>query len=843
MSGVDRCLVNRTYLGLDPYFRPGNYISHVLIGLPTSMTAHDAVLYWGSESWFRGIDGVRPGYELNEVAPASLKTGPLISADFARTKRALRYLIAAFVSRRDEQQILIAAPPDVVAELITGLTAALPGSVLADFTFSTYERDPLRCRATVVGTCPAPMDAVERFRLPDGYQNHVWLDAYRNTHCDVRLVPGAELFAAFAVACLCGERWSPDGARVARGEIGGAPERIWSVDDLRDCLDAADESSDGRVDRFLALAKSFVLDGLTPLAIVGMLHKDGLARLERPAVRKALLAFVGEQQHELWWLDTMRPLLGSLTRRERGDNRESERSGLKRLAHEAARAAVDAATSGDRYKSACMLELVVLTDALRAAACWQGMVSASVAGWRGEPRELTAWVLESAAQAGISTKAPEVRARMPNSAAECLDLLSRPTRLPVEWRRDILLRCLRAGQFDKVIDANMLASSHAPLLIESLALLGRDQADQARARQLVRALICSQPESQLSILRRIHDISGPAGDQTAWRDQLLGVVLDAPELDWQVGVAFLEDYLELIGKVQTKGVKRIVDRYLNALADDPVGVRRAEPLLRRISQCSWLPEFEKRSKEEILFARLCKHDIQPPDKWTDPDWDRVRRIIRGMPVATRSALAGQSLIRLCRRCTKATSVSALVDAFAPKSETVLRAAVWERAIEGILTSERPSEECIALAAGRLGALNPSVRRELGFDGRAGRLGEFIEDVRTFGVVFENFSRQLTGAEYYEFMEDLLDSHAMRGERANPAIFDYVIAKTSGLLAPHQLALTVHERAIELKKDALRGTDGSLRGRIGSVFSMRGRAKRAEMQDGGIGPGGTGDRRR
>src|SRR5262249_39941017 len=61
-------------------------------------------------------------------------------------------VLAALLTNRGGR-VFIAAPVEAVALCVYGLTRALPQALLEEFTFSTFEREPLGCPARLVGTC------------------------------------------------------------------------------------------------------------------------------------------------------------------------------------------------------------------------------------------------------------------------------------------------------------------------------------------------------------------------------------------------------------------------------------------------------------------------------------------------------------------------------------------------------------------------------------------------------------------------------------------------------------------------------------------------------------------
>src|SRR5262249_16932587 len=90
-----------------------------------------------------------------------------------------------------------AAPTEHVALCIYGITRALPAAMLEDFTFSTYEREPLGCQARVVGTCWADGPDID-FPAACYNDGQAAFNTFSGRKTELAAVP----FAAFAVDAL-----------------------------------------------------------------------------------------------------------------------------------------------------------------------------------------------------------------------------------------------------------------------------------------------------------------------------------------------------------------------------------------------------------------------------------------------------------------------------------------------------------------------------------------------------------------------------------------------------------------------------------------------------------------
>ena len=157
----ERILLYKTFAGNDRG-RPGNYFIHLLAGLPSTFSAREAIECWEASFWCRSDQSLANPVE-TELAgfdPKRLTSAPgmLNMSSLQRTELQddLQFVIQAFLDRKPEQRIFIAAPHADVAALIWGLTHCLPKKLLVGVTFSTYEQDVTKAPNLIVGTCFAP---------------------------------------------------------------------------------------------------------------------------------------------------------------------------------------------------------------------------------------------------------------------------------------------------------------------------------------------------------------------------------------------------------------------------------------------------------------------------------------------------------------------------------------------------------------------------------------------------------------------------------------------------------------------------------------------------------------
>lgn len=156
-ADAGRLLCHSTCLGVDPATgRNGQFFSHVLLDVPATLDAQQAIHTWGSQLWQRADNG--GGAVLPEALylPVSSVLGDQQLTQFLRQpaqRDLFQFLLAAVLTAPPSGRIFVAAPADEVALCVYGITRALPPALLENFTFSTYEHEPLDCPARLVGTC------------------------------------------------------------------------------------------------------------------------------------------------------------------------------------------------------------------------------------------------------------------------------------------------------------------------------------------------------------------------------------------------------------------------------------------------------------------------------------------------------------------------------------------------------------------------------------------------------------------------------------------------------------------------------------------------------------------
>ncbi|MFO0935174.1 MAG: hypothetical protein U0798_01500 [Gemmataceae bacterium] len=144
----------------------GTYFAHSLLDVPNGTDALTAIQTWGSPDWQR--HEMETGAELPEMP--FLPVADVLDDQSVKTWLAeeshrdmLEYAFNALLVAAPNGRVVLAASADDVAAVVYAVTRAFPTSLTDDFTFSTYEPDPLSCRARLIGRDPGT-DGID---LPD----------------------------------------------------------------------------------------------------------------------------------------------------------------------------------------------------------------------------------------------------------------------------------------------------------------------------------------------------------------------------------------------------------------------------------------------------------------------------------------------------------------------------------------------------------------------------------------------------------------------------------------------------------------------------------------------------
>lgn len=134
--------------------RGESYFAHSLLNVPDSADAQLAIQTWGSPLWQRHEpDGAADLPELPYLPVADLLDDATLKTwlETPYKRELLEFALSAFLGGSPGRRIFLAAGADDVAKVVYALTRALPQNLVDDFTFSTFESDPLACAARLIG--------------------------------------------------------------------------------------------------------------------------------------------------------------------------------------------------------------------------------------------------------------------------------------------------------------------------------------------------------------------------------------------------------------------------------------------------------------------------------------------------------------------------------------------------------------------------------------------------------------------------------------------------------------------------------------------------------------------
>jgi hypothetical protein len=229
-------------------------------------------------------------------------------------QRYLPFLIEAYLIRQPQQQIYIVAPAsstDMIATLITGLTDSLPRQLLAELTFSTYERDIAKATTQIVGlswieTPGKEASAGQRFSshfyreklaVNCSTDEQSSLIGHRLVINDPSLVTLASSFARYAANCLVAD----------------------DVKVLYELIEQAEKDPELTIERFLRLYSDEVVNrGNLSQEMIESYLANPLYQIEKLGAhhfRANMLDAV--MSNPQWWQSRLRPLLLDLREQSR----------------------------------------------------------------------------------------------------------------------------------------------------------------------------------------------------------------------------------------------------------------------------------------------------------------------------------------------------------------------------------------------------------------------------------------------------------------------------------------------------------------------------------------------
>lgn len=177
----------------------GKAYSHSLLNVPAGTDAHTAIQTWGSPHWRRHepAEGELPDLPFLPVADVLDDESLKVWLAEPSHRDMLEYVFTALLTAPADARIVLAAPAGDVALVVYAVTRAFPTSLTDDLTFSTYEADPLGCKARIIGRDPGRAG----WDLPDAcYRDGVY--GYNPATGRKALLPRDVGFAAFALQSL-----------------------------------------------------------------------------------------------------------------------------------------------------------------------------------------------------------------------------------------------------------------------------------------------------------------------------------------------------------------------------------------------------------------------------------------------------------------------------------------------------------------------------------------------------------------------------------------------------------------------------------------------------------------
>jgi hypothetical protein len=314
------------------------FFAHTLLDVPETADAQLAIQTWGSPLWQRNDPQARgelpemPYLPVADLLDDSSLRSWVQNPDHARM---LEFALTAMLTTPASQRIILAAPADDVAMVVYAITRVLPAGLLEQFTFSTFEADPLACTARLIGHDVGSEDA----EIPEACyssQGVAW-NAVTGKRSDLKDVA----FAPFAVESLA------SGQLQALDEI----KATWQRLGLKD-------------------AEQFILvDRLS--RGTGLLTKDEAIEALRHAPLAAWIATQPQALDQLlnWALDDRAFANTSFCRAAQNLRQKSDTLG--RLATKVREQGLLALKEGDHNRTANALEVVLpMVAPTRANAVW-----------------------------------------------------------------------------------------------------------------------------------------------------------------------------------------------------------------------------------------------------------------------------------------------------------------------------------------------------------------------------------------------------------------------------------------------------------------------------------------
>jgi hypothetical protein len=322
----------------------GTYFAHTLLNIPAAADAQLAIQTWGSPLWQRHEPEAPADLPELPYLPVADRLDDASLRDWLAgpgRRELLEFALAALLGTPPTARVFLAAPADDVAKVVYAVTRALPAGLLDDFTFSTYEPDPLACPARLVGyDSGSPEWDLPAACYGDGNAGFNPATGRRSD------LPADVPFAAFAAEALA------SGDTAALDEVRAAWQRLG----LRDArqFDLVFRLTRGRTD----LTKEEAADALRHPPLAEFV-------CSRPGVLSRLLE---------WALDDRDFATASFPRAVQAVRQRPDAAA--KLGQQVRELGLNAVRTGDRSRAANALEVVLPAAApAKAAAVWGDLLA------------------------------------------------------------------------------------------------------------------------------------------------------------------------------------------------------------------------------------------------------------------------------------------------------------------------------------------------------------------------------------------------------------------------------------------------------------------------------------
>lgn len=617
-------LANKVYAGLDSTGqRHGNFFVHVLAGL-ANWSIRKAIGLWRSPFWCRTADSLPADiFDLDPVDVAAIQPGqaPRDSIDWPNIARWLPIAIRLFMALEPKQRLYIVGSADRVAGLIWGLTQALPESLTAAVSFSTFERDSQRTPAAIVGwhavyQHDGAWEPDPDKDLPEPcYTSHLALNTLTSRHSSLPLNALATRFSEFAVDCL--ENRPNDLADLVK-----TAEQL-RVRDKHDYLRLCDQHLSG-----------YPTTTWTPDSLIGPLSEVSLdaSFWRRKPMQASILAWIANAPRD--WQQRGRRAVAVLrdaaaaTEREDSEQRlacaELCEAGYQRI-----RLAIQ---EGNHRQAMDIFDQLVLPASIEEppGPAFQLLAELKELTSASHPPEFRSWLLEKAEAAiPVDQGGADVRVSPWLSVPWAdLDYMLSRTLVRHSWLVHMLGTLIASLDPQQPIPEPVIQSlpRHLSLFQECLAdMLGKDQF-QERLVGFLAALStpATSPvsEAKLALIKHLID---RVTTKPALYPALDGI-LEAAGLDLTREKALLEEALPLLlPSLRTQpGVGYILRRYMRAFQVEDCTRPAAYELLDKLEgQAADLPD-------EVLIAIVAWYPIAEALRWQRFDSPQLLR--RGLKV-------------------------------------------------------------------------------------------------------------------------------------------------------------------------------------------------------------------